>query len=69
MWLLFLIEYLYSNGIQFGVAPRTKYQKNICLEEIELCGQNLIIVISIIVTKTLNYIKDGYLHLITSTLS
>ena len=46
MWLLILIEYLYLNGINFGVAPRTNTKKYISLKEIGLRAQNMITIIS-----------------------
>lgn len=68
MWLLILIEYLYLNGIQFGVAPRTKYQKNICLEEIELHGLNMITIISITLTGN-TQLHPGRLFTLNNTYS
>ena len=41
--LLFLLGYLYLNGMWLGVVPRVDILKDTCVKEIELRTQNMII--------------------------
>ena len=45
----YLNRHLYLSGKSSGVAPRTKYQRHICLKQIGLCVQNKITILDSII--------------------
>ena len=60
--LLILFIRLYLSGIWLGVAPKTDITKNMCSKRIELCTQNMIIILDSIVNIIWGWARESSLH-------